>query len=154
MFDTYNREFAIGFGITEEGPSKDLASGTKVSNKGDLGFELSIVGQGEGEQRRYGDKYLNLSVALPLEVTFTVYGVPVTVKDLKASLENYNITQAINNLVSGQGFTEGIKQYLTNKEGADLKVSGTVALVSTAALPEAAEQTIKKWLGDDLKKID
>ena len=153
MFDTYNREFAIGFGITEEGPSKDLASGTKVSNKGDLGFELSIVGQGEGEQRRYGDKYLNLSVALPLEVTFTVYGVPVTVKDLKASLENYNITQAINNLVSGQGFTEGIKQYLTNKEGADLKVSGTVALVSTAALPEAAEQTIKKWLGDDIDLI-
>ena len=153
MFDTYNREFAIGFGITEEGPSKDLASGTKVSNKGDLGFELSIVGQGEGEQRRYGDKYLNLSVALPLEVTFTVYGVPVTVKDLKASLENYNITQAINNLVSGQGFTEGIKQYLTNKEGADLKVSGTVALISTAALPEAAEQTIKKWLGDDIDLI-
>ena len=153
MFDTYNREFAIGFGITEEGPSKDLASGTKVSNKGDLGFELSIVGQGEGEQRRYGDKYLNLSVALPLEVTFTVYGVPVTVKDLKASLENYNITQAINNLVSGQGFTEGIKQYLTNKEGADLKVSGAVGLVSTAALPEAAEQTIKKWLGDDIDLI-
>ena len=78
---------------------------------------------------------------------------PVTVKDLKASLENYNITQAINNLVSGQGFTEGIKQYLTNKEGADLKVSGTVALVSTAALPEAAEQTIKKWLGDDIDLI-
>ncbi len=153
MFDTYNRECAIGFGITEEGPSKDLDSGTKVSNKGDLGFELSIVGQGEGEQRRYGDKYLNLSVALPLEVTFTVYGVPVTVKDLKASLENYNITQAINNLVSGQGFTDGIKQYLTNKEGADLKVSGTVALVSTAALPEAAEQTIKKWLGDDIDLI-
>ena len=44
MFDTYNRECAIGFGITEEGPSKDLDSGTKVSNKGDLGFELSIVG--------------------------------------------------------------------------------------------------------------
>ncbi|MBQ2982001.1 MAG: VWA domain-containing protein [Lachnospiraceae bacterium] len=139
--------------ITEEGPSKDLDSGTKVSNKGDLGFELSIVGQGEGEQRRYGDKYLNLSVALPLEVTFTVYGVPVTVKDLKASLENYNITQAINNLVSGQGFTDGIKQYLTNKEGADLKVSGTVALVSTAALPEGAETLIRQWLGDDIDLI-
>ncbi|MEE0919746.1 MAG: hypothetical protein U0L56_06940, partial [Lachnospiraceae bacterium] len=40
-----------------------------------------------------------------------------------------------------------------DKEGADLKVSGAVGLVSTAALPEAAEQTIKKWLGDDIDLI-
>ena len=153
MFDTYNRECAIGFEIEEEGPSKDLASGTKVSNKGNLGFELSILGKGEGDQRRFGDKYLNLSVALPLEVTFSVYGVPVTIKDLKASLENYNITKAINNLTSGQGFTDGIKQYLTNKEGADLKVSGAIALVSTTALPEGAEKLVKEWLGDDVDLI-
>ena len=153
MFDTYNRECAIGFEIEEEGPSKDLASGTKVSNKGNLGFELSIVGKGEGEERRHGDKFLNLSVALPLEVTFNVYGVPVTVKDLEASLENYNITQAINNLSSGQGFTDGLKQYLTNKEGADLKVSGTIALVSTSALPDGAQKVVKQWLGDDVDLV-
>ena len=153
MIDTYNRECAIGFEIEEEGPSKDLASGTKVSNKGNLGFELSIVGKGEGDERRYGDKYLNLSVALPLEVTFNVYGVPVTVKDLEASLENFNITQAINNLSSTQGFTNGLKQYITNKEGADLKVSGTIALVSTSALPESAEAIVRKWLGDDVDLV-
>lgn len=153
MFDTYNRECAVGFEIEEEGPSKDLASGTQVSNKGNLGFELSILGKGEGDQRRYGDKYLNLSVALPLEVTFNVYGVPVTVKDLEASLENYNITQAINNLSNGQGFTDGLKQYLTNKDGADLKVSGTVALVSTSALPDGAQKVVKQWLGDDVDLV-
>ena len=153
MIDTYNRECAVGFEIAEKGPSKNLASGTEVKNEGNLGFELSIVGQGEGDQRRYGDKFLNLSVALPLEVTFNVYGVPVTVKDLEASLENYNITQAINNLASGQGFTDGLKQYVTNKEGADLKVSGTVALVSTSALPDSAQSVVKKWLGDDVDLI-
>lgn len=153
MFDTYNRECAIGFEIEEEGPSKDLESGTKVSNKGNLGFELSIVGQGEGDERRKGDKFLNISIALPLEVTFNVYGVPVTIKNLEASLENYNITEAIKNLSSNDGFSAGLKQYVTNKKGADLKVQGSVALVSTSALPDGAQKVVKKWLGEDVDLI-
>lgn len=151
MFDTYNREFEIGFTLSEEGPSKVFDSKTEIANKGDAGITVSI--KGEGNDRRNSDKFFNIEVALPLEVTFNVYGVPVTISDFKASLENYNITRAINNLTSGQGFSSGIKQYLTNKEGADLKVSGSVALVSTDALPEKASELVEKWLGDDVSLI-
>lgn len=151
MFDTYNREFELGLTLTEEGDSKVGNSKTDIANKGDAGITLSV--KGEGNDRRNSDKFFNIEVALPLEVTFNVYGVPVTVSDLKASLENYNITQAINNLTSGNGFSSGIKQYLTNKEGADLKVSGSVALVSTDALPKKVSSVVEKWLGTDVSLI-
>ena len=151
MFDTYNREFELGLTISEEGPSKVVGSSTEVKNKGDAGITVSV--KGEGDNRRTSDKFFNIEVALPLEVTFNVYGVPVTVSKLKASLENYNITKAINNLTSGQGFGSSIKQYLTNKEGADLKVSGSVELVSTSALPKKVSKQIEKWLGNDVSLI-
>ncbi len=151
MYDTYNREFELGLTLSEEGPSEVIGSSTEIKNKGDAGITVSV--KGEGDNRRTSDKFFNIEVALPLEVTFNVYGVPVTVTDLKASLENYNITKAINNLTSGQGFGTGIKQYLTNKEGADLKVSGAVELVSTNALPKKVSDKIEKWLGADVSLV-
>lgn len=151
MYDTYNREFEIGLTITTEDSSQLNGSGTQVKGSGDAGITMSVVG--EGDDRRNSDKFFNMEVALPLELTFYVEGVPVTVKDIKCSLEDYNITQAINNLTGGSEFSSTIKQYLTNKEGADLKVSGTVALVSTSALPDKASQAVEKWLGDDVDLI-
>lgn len=151
MYDTYNREFEIGLTVEAEDSSKLSGSGTEVKKSGDAGITMSIVG--EGDDRRNSDKFFNLEVALPLELTFYVEGVPVTIKDIKCSLENYNITQAIQNLTGGSAFTSTIKQYLANKEGADLKVSGSVALVSTAALPDKVSSVIKKWLGDDVDLI-
>lgn len=151
MYDTYNREFEISLTLSTEDTSELSGSSTQVKNSGDAGITMSIVG--EGDDRRNSDKFFNMEVALPLELTFTVYGVPVTLSDIKCSLENYNITQAIKNLTTGNAFSSTIKQYLTNKEGADLKVSGSIALVSTAALPESASKVIKKWLGDDVDLI-
>ena len=151
MYDTYNREFEIGLGITMKDETPLSGSGTEVKNSGDAGFTVSIVG--EGDNRRNSDKFLNLEVALPLEFTFYVEGVPVTLKDIKCNLDNYNITAAINDVTSGSAFSSSLKRYLTSKDGADLKVSGSIALVSTAALPDKAQNAIKKFLGDDVDLI-
>lgn len=154
MFDTYKREFTLGYGfsLNDETPTPGGNSNSSYSKcSGDAGITISVKGE-EGNER-YGDKFLDIEVALPLEFTFYVEGVPVTLKDIKAEMHDYNITEALNNLLSGSAFSNALKSYITNKEGATLKVSGAIDLVSTAALPENAQAAIKKWLGDDVSLV-
>lgn len=135
MYDTYKREFLLGVSFDMDNDSEDGSSSsnqTETKCAGTAGIEISITGE-EGNER-YGNKYLNIDLALPLEITFYVEGVPVTLTDITASLSDYNITEALNNLISGKAFKNSIRSYLANKDGANLKVSGAVELVSTAAL--------------------
>ncbi len=157
MFDTYNREIELGVTLSTEAsddaePTKLNNSDTTVLENGDAGLLVSI--KGEEGNKRYGDKFLNIEVAFPLDLTFSVYGVPVTLTDIKASLNNYNVTKAIDNLTSGAVFTSSLKQYVTNKEGADLKVSGNIELVSTNALPKKASKVVEELLGDDVSLLE
>lgn len=153
MFDTYNREIGMGLSFSTEEEDKhdsnDKSPYTLCS--GDAGIEFSI--KGDENNRRYGDRYLNLSLALPLSITFYVEGIPVTVKDLKAELSDYNINEALNNIASGRAFTNAIKNYMSNKDGAKLKVSGAIDLIGTEALPANVANKIKKWLGDDVSLV-
>lgn len=88
-----------------------------------------------------------MSLALPLSITFYVEGIPVTITDLKAELSDYNINEALKNIASGRAFSNAIKSYLSNKEGAKLKVSGAIELISTNALPENVASKIKNgWV--------
>lgn len=153
MFDTYNREVGMGisFSLDEEDKHNPNDKSAYTLCKGDAGIEFSITG--DENNRRYGDRYLNLSVALPVSITFYVEGIPVTVTDLSAELSNYNINEAIESISSRRGFTNVIKSYMSNKEGAMLKVSGAVELISTNALPANVAGTIKKWLGDDVSLV-
>ncbi len=152
MFDTYNGQFSMGLVLgtgdddDDDEPQK-LGSKSEVVQSGDAGITVSITGE------RHKDKYFSVSVALPLELTFNVYGIPITVTDLAASLENYNITQALKDIKTGAVLTSQLQRYLGNKDGADLKVSGAVELVSTKALPSEAQKFVKKYLGDDVSLI-
>lgn len=150
MYDTYNGQFSLGLVLStgKEGDTpQKLGDKSEVLQSGDAGITISITGE------RKGNKYFSASVALPLELTFTVYGVPVTVTDLTASLENYNITQAVNDIKTGNALKSKLQKYLGNQEGADLKVSGAVELVSTSALPDKVQKFVKKYLGDDVSLI-
>lgn len=156
MYDTYKREFLLGVSYdvnndSEDGNSTSSSNKTETKCSGSAGIEISIMGE-EGNER-YGDKYLNMDLALPLEITFYVEGVPVTLTDIKASLSDYNISKALDNLVSGNAFSNALKDYMANKEGAMLKVSGSIELVSSAALPNQLQAPIKKWLGDDVSLL-
>lgn len=155
MFDTYKREFTFGLGFETEDKtpvgSAGNANKTTTALSGDAGIEISI--KGEPGNERNGDKYLNMAVALPLSITFYVEGVPVTLTDIKAELKDYNVTKAINDLTSGRAFSNALKNYMTNKEGAELKVSGAIKLIGTDALPKGVKETVEKWLGDDVSVV-
>lgn len=153
MFDTYNREIGMGLSFSTKQEDKHNSSDKSPYTlcTGDAGIEFSI--KGDENDRRYGDRYLNMSLALPLSITFYVEGIPVTITDLKAELSDYNINEALKNIASGRAFSNAIKSYLSNKEGAKLKVSGAIELISTNALPENVASKIKKWLGDDVSLV-
>lgn len=149
MFDTYNGQFSMGLVLStkEDDEPQKLGNKSEVLQSGDAGITVSITG------KRHGDKFFSASVALPLELTFSVYGVPVTVTDLTASLENYNVTQALKDIKNAKLLKSNMQRYLGNKDGAELKVSGAVELVSTKALPDNVQKFIKKYLGDDVSLI-
>lgn len=153
MFDTYNREIGMGLSFSTKQEDKHNASDKSPYTlcTGDAGIEFSI--KGDENDRRYGDRYLNMSLALPLSITFYVEGIPVTITDLKAELSDYNINEALKNIASGRAFSNAIKSYLSSKDGAMLKVSGAIELISTNALPENVASKINKWLGDDVSLV-
>lgn len=153
MFDTYNREIGMGLSFSTKQEDKHNASDKSPYTlcTGDAGIEFSI--KGDENDRRYGDRYLNMSLALPLSITFYVEGIPVTITDLKAELSDYNINEALKNIASGRAFSNAIKSYLSSKDGAKLKVSGAIELISTNALPENVASKINKWLGDDVSLV-
>lgn len=153
MFDTYNREIGMGLSFSTKQEDKHNSSDKSPYTlcTGDAGIEFSI--KGDENDRRYGDRYLNMSLALPLSITFYVEGIPVTITDLKAELSDYNINEALKNIASGRAFSKAIKSYLSSKDGAKLKVSGAIELISTNALPENVASKINKWLGDDVSLV-
>ena len=153
MFDTYNREIGMGLSFSTKQEDKHNSSDKSPYTlcTGDAGIEFSI--KGDENDRRYGDRYLNMSLALPLSITFYVEGIPVTITDLKAELSDYNINEAFKNIASGRAFSKAIKSYLSSKDGAKLKVSGAIELISTNALPENVASKINKWLGDDVSLV-
>lgn len=153
MFDTYNREVGMGLSFSTKQEDKHNSSDKSPYTlcTGDAGIEFSI--KGDENDRRYGDRYLNMSLALPLSITFYVEGIPVTITDLKAELSDYNINEALKNIASGRAFSKAIKSYLSSKDGAKLKVSGAIELISTNALPENVASKINKWLGDDVSLV-
>ncbi len=151
MFDTYNRQFKFGIGMgTEEiegAEASKLGEKAEVKHSGDWGLEVSILGL------RNEKKLLNVNVALPLELTFYVYGVPVTVTDLSCKLENYDITATLEDMEPGETLKNMFNRYVNSTEGADLTVSGAVELVSTSALPDKAQKFIEKYLGGDVSLV-
>lgn len=153
MFDTYNREIGMGLSFSTKQEDKHNSSDKSPYTlcTGDAGIEFSI--KGDENDRRYGDRYLNMSLALPLSINFYVEGIPVTITDLKAELSDYNINEALKNIASGRAFSKAIKSYLSSKDGAKLKVSGAIELISTNALPENVASKINKWLGDDVSLV-
>lgn len=149
--DTYNREFALGFEFDTKNSLADGEREKGVMTNGTAGLEVSL--HGDEDNPRYSDRYLDISVALPLELTFYIEGIPLTITDMKAELTNFNISGFLRSISSVSGLADSLKGYLTNKEGADLKVQGNVELLSTAALPDGLQETVKKWFGDDVSLV-